>query len=327
MRYLAALALVVGVLTPSIGYADAVSDLQDQIAMLTREVAQLQKQIALLTAATAAAQKTQTAAQASDPLTAAYESLLKGIPLERFFPTSGTATNPFVPATSTPVQSTSTPATHLPQTSLIDGYDIYSPEPVMQGGQLRLYFGGWKSVADLPHDAIFVADCASEAGPCGNVRKAIDPTRFGLEQINDPSIVVHAAAPGSMPYYIMYMTGVARGQNGINVSMNGIYYSTSYANDGVNWSRPSLLLAGYWLPSATMRNGHVELYANSTTDGTIKKFDLGESGISPSAPSAVSFDNSPQIAPYYVNVNVMWRPDIGKYEMLAERMLAAAANA
>ncbi len=200
------------------------------------------------------------------------------------------------------------------QTVSINSFNAYSAMPVIFNGSPRLYFGGWYQSTDLPHDSIYVADCPFGAGACTNVRKVLQPSVAGLYQINDPSIVL---MPGG--YYIMYMTGATNA----TLSSNAIYYSTSWANDGINWSRPTLVLPGYWLPSATIKNGRVELWANSITNGRIAKFDLGTGGTQPSAPTYASFDNV-GIPPYYSNVDVQWRPSLAVYQMVSERALGTA---
>ena len=211
---------------------------------------------------------------------------------------------------------------HAAQVVSVDGYDIYSPEPVAFNNTLRLYFGGWYTSADAPHDGISVADCPQSGVACGNVRKVIDATASGLYQINDPSIVLHPAIGNSAAYYIMYVTGAQDS----SLASNAIYYSTSFANDGLTWSKPQLLINGYWLPSATWKDDHVELYANSTSDGVVRMFDLGNSGIDQVSPQPLVFDNPTSVPPFYSNVNVQWRSSINLYQMLAERLLSSNEN-
>ncbi len=116
------------------------------------------------------------------------------------------------------------------QTLVVDGFDIYSPEPVIFNGVPRLYFGGWLSSNDLPHDAIYVADCPYGAGACTNARKVIDAVASGVYQLNDPSIVLVRGNGSTRDYYIMYMTG----STDTTIASNNIYYSVSWADDGVN---------------------------------------------------------------------------------------------
>lgn len=193
--------------------------------------------------------------------------------------------------------------------NLLSPNNVYSPSLLFQGGQLYMYFGGWAQ-AGQTHDAIYRATC-SNPYPCSSVVKVIDPQSNGFNHINDPTIVLH---PGG--YYIMYMTGVRAGLDGLVASNNQIYYSTSWANDGINWSAPQLLLDGYWLPSVTIRDGEIYLYANSTSNGTLYRFDLGTSGAGIAASQPV---NQPA-GRSYMNVDVMYRPALGFYQILAENL-------
>jgi hypothetical protein len=190
-------------------------------------------------------------------------------------------------------------------------------------GTPRLYFGGWLSSSDIPHDGIYVADCQDGAGACRSARKVIDAVASGLFQVNDPSIVLMPASGSNPAYYIMYMTG----DTDATLTSNGIYYSTSWAADGITWSKPALLITGFWLPSATVQNGDVHLFSNSTTDGRVAQFDLGTSGTQVGTPTYVSFDNAASVPPYYSNVDVAWRPTLDLYQILAERELSASAGA
>jgi len=209
-----------------------------------------------------------------------------------------------------------------PQTQVINSYDAYSPEPIDWNGGIRLYFGGWYTAADSPNDSIFVADCPSSGAPCSNVRKVIDPVATGWNQLNDPSIILHPATASSPAYYIMYMTC----DTSPSPASNGICYSTSWANDGINWSTPILLTSSYWLPSATWKNDHVELWANEISPGRVVMFNLGSSGVVLGNPTVVQYDNTSAVPPLYANVNVDWRPSIGMYQILAERSVGGTAS-
>lgn len=226
-------------------------------------------------------------------------------------PPPAAAKEPAYPVMQNPSQSVS-----------VDGYNVYSPAPVLFGAQPRLYFGGWKNSGET-HDNIYVADCPYGSGACSNARAVIDAAANGFEHLNDPTIVRMSGNPA---YYIMYTTGVLAGQNGYNLDSNKIYYSTSWADDGINWSKPALLMGGFWLPSATLKDGHVILFANSTSDGRVAKFDLGASGVQVGAPAYGTFDNTGEVPPYYSNVDVVWRAGLNSYQMVAERLLSTAAE-
>jgi peptidoglycan hydrolase-like protein with peptidoglycan-binding domain len=226
---------------------------------------------------------------------------------------SGSYTN-----TSCAVQAQTYPTMPVvAQTQVVGGNNLYSPFGVLFNGALRLYFGGWLS-AGQTNDNIYVADCPSPTSACGAAQKVMDAVASGLIHVNDPTIVLH---PGSPAYYIMYLTGYN------SAGSNDIYYATSWATDGLTWSAPTRLISGYWLPSAVWKNDHVELWANSTTDGAVRKFDLGSSGIGVGAPTTASFDNAPSVPPFYSNVDVVWRPTLNAYQMVAERALSTTPGA
>lgn len=245
------------------------------------------------------------------------------------------AVTPVIPATTpaatppavTPSVQPSTPeppavAAQPAQTVAVSGYDIYSPDPVMVSGTPRLYFGGWLSTADLPHDSIYAASCGYGSS-CSAPRLVISAVTSDLYQINDPTIVHMPATADRPAYMIMYMTG----STGTTIDTNGIYYATSWETDGYTWSKPKLLLSGFWLPSATKKDGQVVLYANSTTDGRVAQFNLGSTGIVvPSTKTYLTFDNSAADAPFYSNVDVVWRPSIHLFQMVAERQLSTASE-
>ena len=166
------------------------------------------------------------------------------------------------------------PASSFAVNRVHNGQNIYSPFLLRQDGMLRMYFGGWMDYGQ-EHDAIYRSDCPWEIAACHNTIKVIDAVAVGLKQVNDPTIV---RMPGG--YYIMYMTGVLPGMDGAITENNKIYYSTSWDNDGVNWSPPQLLISGAWTPSATLnQNGEVILYANSNINGLVEIYNLGQSGV------------------------------------------------
>ena len=203
---------------------------------------------------------------------------------------------------------------------IIDGHNVYSPALVMQDSKLKMYFGGWDRAGDT-EDGIYRADCAHPHMPCNNIKKVVDPSsnalRSTLQQVNDPSIVLHPSGR----YYIMYMTGVRRGrpEDGFDPKNNRIYYSTSWASDGANWSAPQELIAGAWLPSATVnKNGEIVLFANSNINGTVVMYNLGKSGVTVKPPVRIRTNNFIN----YLNVDVLFRPNLaqgGLYQILAER--------
>ncbi len=192
----------------------------------------------------------------------------------------------------------------------VNANNVYSPEVVIQDGLRYLYFGGWMNQGQT-HDNIYRAQCGNLGDNCSGVQTVIDSFSRGLEHFNDPTIV---KMPGN--YYIMYGTGVLAGQDGVVLPNNKIYYSTSYTNDGVNWSTPALVIGNAWLPSATIGpDGGVELFANSTENGVVLRYRLGGSGVQNQGGEPVVFTNGLN----YLNVDVEFRPSTNLYEMFGER--------
>jgi len=199
--------------------------------------------------------------------------------------------------------------------------NVYAPQPIYQyiNGvkTLVLYFGGWYATdpTTLPHDSIYRAVCSSPSS-CGPAEKVIDPVAAGMQSaslLNNPAIVeVHY---NGQDYFIMYMTGInsTDPNAGYTLSNNKIYYSTSWAYDGINWSAPQLLFDGFWLPSATINaQGHVILYANSTSNTNLYQIDLNTNG---AWYNGIQLVNTPYSLPYF-NVNVVYRSDINLYQIL-----------
>ncbi len=193
------------------------------------------------------------------------------------------------------------------QTKIIDGYNIYSPFLLEQKGDLKMYFGGWKKGGET-QDAIYRANCPHPFRECTGVVKVIDPARVGLKQVNDPTVIRHSDG-----YYIMYMTAVPIGADGYTASNNHIYYSTSWVTDGINWSVPKLLTKSAWLPSATKLGENIELFANSNANGRVVRLKLGKGGTKVLSTQFISASEN------YLNVDVVYRPALKKYQILAER--------
>lgn len=186
---------------------------------------------------------------------------------------------------------------------IMQGFNIYSPEIIMQNNQMVMYFGGWMSQSDLPYDAIYRCPL-----PCTSPVEVIAPPYGSLVQVNDPTLVQMPAG-----YWIMYMTGST--SLDVDVKKQGIYFSTSW--DGVAWSTPQLLIPGYWLPSAVLKDGRVYLYVNPTVSPNKQwRFDLGTSGVSVGTPVITTHSQ----AYNYANVDVAYHPSINMWQMVAENI-------
>lgn len=189
---------------------------------------------------------------------------------------------------------------------MLQGFNIYSPDVVIQNNQQVMYFGGWMSASDLPYDAIYRCPL-----PCTNPVEVIAPPYGSLVQVNDPTLVQMPAG-----YWIMYMTGSTSLAG--ELTSQGIYFSTSW--DGVIWSTPQLLIPGYWLPSAVLKDGRVYLYVNPTVSPNKQwRFDLGTSGVSVGVPVITTHSQ----AYNYANVDVAYHPSLGQngfWQMVAENI-------
>jgi hypothetical protein len=208
--------------------------------------------------------------------------------------------------------------------------DVYAPRMIYQviNGvkTLVMYFGGWYRTdpEELPNDAIYRAVCPAP-NQCGPAQKVIDPVAAGLgsaSMVNNPTIVeLHNYG---QDYLVMYMTGVPGEDrnNAQTVSNNKIYYSVSWAKDGVNWTPPALLLDCGWLPSATLdQEGNVILYANTNgleSPGFLARYNLGPSGVDVGAAEAVATNTGQD----YENVEVKYRPSINLFQMVAQQASA-----
>ena len=206
--------------------------------------------------------------------------------------------------------------------------DVYSPKMIWQtiNGQktLVMYFGGWYRTdpTQLPNDAIYRAVCPAP-NQCGDAQKVIDPVAAGMgsaSMVNNPTIVeLHNFA---RPYLVMYMTGVTGEDrnNGWTTQNNKIYWSMSWADDGVNWSTPQLLIDNAWLPSATLDSaGNVILFANTNWNNNpyfMSRYNLGISGIGVTPPEPFVTDNGVN----YINVEVKYRSQLGLFQMVGQHV-------
>ncbi len=209
------------------------------------------------------------------------------------------------------------------QSVIVNLNNVYSPELVKVNGQLKMYFGGWKDSGQI-NDNIYVADCLDDGNTCTNVRSVINPLTYNLVHVNDPSIVLVPASGNTPAYYIMYMTVLKTGGYN-NISDTNISYSTSWANDGINWSAPTLLLNGFWLPSAVRKpDGNIELFAYGlpgTNNPFLTKYSMGLSGISPQSIGQVAILNIATQQPgAEANAYVTYNQSLGFYQILGESM-------
>lgn len=184
-------------------------------------------------------------------------------------------------------------------------YNVYSCDMVDQGGQ-KCYFSGWYTVAQAPNDAIYKMSCnVPNSSYCTAPVKAISPNTT-FKQLGDPTLV-------KMPtFWLMFMT--CSTSTDFDLTDQGICFSTSWT--GAIWGAPSFLMSGYWLPSATMKDGEVYLFSNSTTDGSMNMFNLGVSGVAVGVPQVVTMPyDYPESC---VNIDVVYQPTISLWQAVCE---------
>ena len=193
----------------------------------------------------------------------------------------------------------------IADTVAIDAYNVYSPNAIIQGGTLVIYFGGWYQ-SDQTHDVIYRAECPTLGG-CAGAALLLDSVALGFEHLNDPSVILRADGT-----YLMYMTGVPAGQLGWGISGNHVFVSAS--PDVITWSQPGLLFDELWLPSATIGgDGRVYVYGNCATCGEgMVRYTLAADGLSVQAREEVSTPS------FYANVEVRYRWQFDAYEILGE---------
>lgn len=201
----------------------------------------------------------------------------------------------------------------------IGGSDIYSPEPVQQSYWTLVYFGGWAEQCRI-HDAIYMARMWS--GWVFDLRPVITPEDVGLIALNDPAIVTRHDPLTGRDYLLMYLTGVATDTG--HVADNKIYLSASWADDGIHWSVPVLLLDGVSNPGAAVHPETDEVWVWAyTTGGTatgdgLRAFNLGRSG--------VSLRSNAPVQPNLFQTSVSARWQDGQWDILTSRWDEAMVN-
>lgn len=198
----------------------------------------------------------------------------------------------------------------------IGGADIYSPEIVQFRFRYRMYFGGWYESCRL-QDAIYVASYSSFSGTATNVRPVITPEAAGFLALNDPGIAKLYDPTTQRNFLLMYMTGIKDGDV-FEITNNKIYTSTSWADDGINWSVPQLLLDGWWAPGVAQHphTEHVWLWANSTVTGEFRAFEFAEDGVS--LLNSYSMILTP--GANYDNADARWDEGLGGWDIVAENI-------
>jgi hypothetical protein len=194
----------------------------------------------------------------------------------------------------------------------ISSNNVYSPVPVMVGSTLVVYFGGWYTPYNL-HDRIYRAECHNyPTQMCDPAAMLIDPLLYGLDHLNDPTVVYCAETDE----WLIYMTGIKPNEQ---TSDNQIWIATS--KDMIHWSTPTKILDDIWQPSAVVApDDNIMVYgnlnypdANNGNQYTIIRYNMGKNGRSVGLRSVVG-------APLtYFNPDVKYRPEKNQYVMVGEK--------
>ncbi|CAF1246168.1 unnamed protein product [Adineta steineri] len=193
----------------------------------------------------------------------------------------------------------------------ISSTNVFSPATVMVGSTLVVYFGGWYEPYSL-HDHIYRAECHNyPIQKCDPAAMLIDPLLYGLDHLNDPTVIYCAETKE----WLIYMTGIK--PNG-QTSDNQIWIAIS--TDLIHWSQPTLIILDIWQPSATVApDGNIMVYGNlnypdpnNNQQFTIIRYNMGTNGRSVGARTII---NAPVA---YFNPDVKYRPEKQQYVMAGE---------
>ncbi len=195
------------------------------------------------------------------------------------------------------------------QNQIITGNNSQSPEMIMHQGGLRLYY----------HDdsGIKMANCSGDNN-CSGVQTVINKGSFAF--LGDPTVILQGNS------YLMFMTGVASGDDPATDNNRKLYYSTSNSNSGTTWSTPQLLANTHEKPSVTSANGTLYLYASKNSDTSkVDRLTLSSNGSSVTNTSAVSIDNA-NLYGYYSNVHVRFNTSSNKFQILSDRITSSGES-
>ena len=74
--------------------------------------------------------------------------------------------------------------------TVVEGFNIYAPAFIFEDNFEGLYFGGWLSEADKPHDKIYRCIISGD-GNCGQSRVVLSRAELPVpaQHVNDPTLV------------------------------------------------------------------------------------------------------------------------------------------
>jgi hypothetical protein len=140
--------------------------------------------------------------------------------------------------------------------TIFTGRNVYSPtvEYDASSDSLKMWYGGWQSSSDYPHDKIYYRT-SKDGSTWSAPRTVLSPGRLPIANIhvNDPSVVKIINTVTGRPQYTMFYTVCVRpcARNADNQLW------TSVSADGINWvlHKPLIRTNGAAVPSAIALRG------------------------------------------------------------------------
>lgn len=162
-------------------------------------------------------------------------------------------------------------------------------DPIL--GNLMYFIGG---SSDVPRKGVYMAPgCPNGSEKCVNTVKVMDFLEVGLKNGHSPTLVTLNDQGSGRDYHIMYFSA---SRVDADSSEPSIYYSTSWAGDGVNWSAPKELMTGYshpeairdFMPDFGSGKGEVLVFANRGNSQEIVYFRASQTGVNFTGPFTLS---------------------------------------
>jgi hypothetical protein len=131
--------------------------------------------------------------------------------------------------------------TVLDMAHLFGGYNVYAPSVVAYKGMYFLYYSGWQTKRDVPHDRIYMRssfDNRNWSAPVTVLRADEIPRAF---HVGDPSVTVHFNEVGRNWQWTMFFTVCEDPCNDEVAQWHNQIWS-AVSNDGIHWDHPRPLL-------------------------------------------------------------------------------------
>jgi hypothetical protein len=135
--------------------------------------------------------------------------------------------------------------TIISENSMFTGFNIYSPTVIYDNGVYKMWYGGWQTQSDYPHDKIYYRTSTDNVHWSPSIT-VLTPADIGsnVAHVNDPSVTKHFNTTNGQWQYTMFYTICI---NTCHQADNQIWSSVS--TDGINWKFNQTLLAGSPGPS------------------------------------------------------------------------------